>query len=157
MLIECLLYIVSFERLFYSHGDVLCLLGIHGHWTVNLLHLLWHGISVFHGLIRRARKFIPVAERLAVVLYILDCSWSWVSNTRPSAFEANALNNAATALMPFTFDKLKSLSDGANRFVVKLIVFTYTCITFYNLKLKRWSHIRVNLNKIYGKSNSIRL
>ena len=51
--------------------NFLPVLGTHGHWAVgffSVLHLLWHGDSVYNGHLRGPVTFTPIAQRLAVEL-----------------------------------------------------------------------------------------
>ena len=61
-------------------------------------HLLWHGSSVYNGHLRGPMTLAPIAERLAVDLHYLFCP-GWDSNTKPSAYRANALAHCATAVV----------------------------------------------------------
>ena len=57
-------------------------------------HLLWHGASVNNGHLRGQATLTPAAKRLAVELPLpvltTEVCRGWVSNTKPSACEANA-------------------------------------------------------------------
>ena len=67
----------------------------------SISYLLWYGASIKNGDFRGPMTLTPIGERLALELSLpvfktYACR-RWDSNTQPSACEANALTNCATA------------------------------------------------------------
>ena len=73
----------------------------------SVLHVLWHGESVYNGHLRGPVTLTLIVERLAVELslpvFTTKICRGWDLNTQPSASGANALTFCATvAVMKYT-------------------------------------------------------
>ena len=66
----------------------------------SVLHLLWHGASIYNGHLWGPVTLTPIAERLAVELslpvFTTKVCRGWDLNTQPSSCGANALTHCAT-------------------------------------------------------------
>ena len=85
-----------------TNFDLISVLMVIEQWGFfNVPHLLWHKPTLYNCHLRGPVTLTPVAERLAVELSLpvfnssVCCGWD--SNTQPSSFRTDALNDCANA------------------------------------------------------------